>query len=171
MNHRSDAVAAFVTAAREWSALIRGSIVLERPGPAWTASLLGSLARLFAAAQALPEAEDAPDVPPGTRMGHEEWRRAYDALARLLGPSAAYWHDLDPRGEAPPDRPRVCGDLADDLADIYRNVDSGLRAYDLGGGYREAALFEWRLQRDVHWGAHATWALRVLHLAVADAAP
>jgi hypothetical protein len=55
----------------------------------------------------------------------------------------------------------VVGSLSDDLADIYRDVVTGLRAYDRGD--RAGAVWEWRFNLHAHWGAHATGAMRALH--------
>ena len=59
-------------------------------------------------------------------------------------------------GEAP-----VTGSLSDDLEDIYRDVVTGLRAYQRGD--RAGAVWEWSFNLHAHWGAHATGAMRALH--------
>jgi hypothetical protein len=86
-----------------------------------------------------------------------EWRRAYAAAGRL--PVDYYGEVFEPL-VVPPEVP-VVGSVSDDLADIYRDVVTGLRAYERGD--RAGAVWEWRFGLTSHWGAHATGAIRVLH--------
>jgi hypothetical protein len=60
----------------------------------------------------------------------------------------------------PPEAP-VVGDLADDLVDIYADVALGLSLYDAGSA--EDALWHWGFNFQIHWGAHASSAIRALH--------
>ena len=55
----------------------------------------------------------------------------------------------------------VVGDLADDIADIYGDIERGLKLLDVG--YKEHAVWEWVFRMQAHWGEHATSAIRVLH--------
>lgn len=98
------------------------------------------------------------DRPSVERVGDEEWRKAYDATRRL--PIDYYSEVFDPTEVPAEDRP-VIGSVADDLADIYRDVVTGLRAYEKGD--RVGAIWEWSFHLQVHWGAHATGAIRALH--------
>jgi hypothetical protein len=56
--------------------------------------------------------------------------------------------------------------LADDLADIHRDLTHGLRALADGAAH-EDVVWEWRFGFYSHWGRHATEALRVLHARLA----
>lgn len=60
----------------------------------------------------------------------------------------------------PPEEPCL-GDLSDDIRDIYFDLVVGLRAYD-DGRHREA-LDHWVFHFHIHWGEHATSALRALY--------
>ncbi len=60
----------------------------------------------------------------------------------------------------PPEEP-VVGNLADDLSDIFNDVDRGLLAFE--AGRREEAVWEWGFYLAHHWGDHATSAIRALH--------
>jgi len=60
----------------------------------------------------------------------------------------------------PPDEP-VVGDLADDLVDIYRDVAAGLALYD--AGRIDDAIWQWGFNFQIHWGKHASSAIRALH--------
>jgi hypothetical protein len=55
----------------------------------------------------------------------------------------------------------VVGDLADDLVDIYRHVSRGLNLYD--AGCIDDAIWEWGFNFQLHWGEHASSAIRALH--------
>jgi hypothetical protein len=60
----------------------------------------------------------------------------------------------------PQDEP-VMGDLADDLVDIYRDLATGLHLHHMGR--IDDALWEWGFNFQVHWGEHASSAIRALH--------
>jgi hypothetical protein len=53
------------------------------------------------------------------------------------------------------------GSLYDDVADIYRDVSTGLVAWRDNDSDR--ASWEWRFSFYAHWGKHATGAMRALH--------
>jgi len=55
----------------------------------------------------------------------------------------------------------VIGDLADDIADIYGDIEYGLSLVD--AGFTEHAVWEWVFRMQTHWGEHATSAIRALH--------
>jgi hypothetical protein len=55
----------------------------------------------------------------------------------------------------------IVGDLADDIADIYKDIRRGLDLLD--AGYMEHAVWEWIFHLQHHWGEHATSAIRALH--------
>lgn len=60
----------------------------------------------------------------------------------------------------------VTGNVADDLADIYRDIKDGLWLYD--NGHRVEAVWEWKQTFNTHWGRHAVSALHALHCYIAD---
>lgn len=60
----------------------------------------------------------------------------------------------------PPEEP-VTGSISDDIIDIYRHVMTGLLAYRQG--LLAEARFEWAFNFAIHWGEHATGAIRALH--------
>lgn len=91
------------------------------------------------------------------RIGDADCRRASQVSRRL--PFDYYIEVFDPTmiaAEAP-----VAGSVSDDLVDIYRDVGTGLRAYNRGD--RAGAIWEWSFNLHSHWGAHATGAIRALH--------
>lgn len=71
------------------------------------------------------------------------------------------WDPLEVPGAEP-----VTGDIADDLMDIYIDLKQGL----IYAGQQRIgeAVFYWGFTYGVHWGRHATSALRVLHCHLVD---
>jgi hypothetical protein len=96
------------------------------------------------------------------RLGDGERQRAYRASQRI--PLDLYGEVFNPT-LVPPEEP-VIGSIADDLADIYREIAAGLRAYEQGN--HAAAAWEWTFGLHSHWGAHATSAIRALHWWLAE---
>lgn len=112
-----------------------------------------------------PLGADELDAEEVERSDDAEWRRAYEASSRL--PLDYYGEVFDPT-IVPAEEP-VLGSLSDDLADIHRDVMTGLRAYQRGD--RAGALWEWSFGLQIHWGAHATGAMRALHWWLVNNAP
>lgn len=112
------------------------------------------LADIHAALLRLPEGfdESAPD-PEGVSS---EERRAI--ILRLKGlPFNHYREILDPFT----DKEAVMGSLADDLADIYCDIQDGFEI--LKAGHPVGAAWQWRNQFQWHWGEHLTGAQRAIH--------
>ena len=65
---------------------------------------------------------------------------------------------FDPYAE--PIDSELVGDVIDDLGDIYRDLQRGLEHWR--NGRVAEALWEWRFNFQIHWGEHATSALRAL---------
>lgn len=68
----------------------------------------------------------------------------------------------------PHDEP-VVGDLSDDLHDIYIDVAKGLRLHEMG--HIDDALWQWGFNFQIHWGKHASSAIRALHCYLAQEDP
>jgi hypothetical protein len=71
-----------------------------------------------------------------------------------------YYGEVFDTTRVPPEEPTV-GDLADDLLDIYTDVKAGLLYFERG--HAQQAVFQWKFTWGVHWGRHATSALRAMH--------
>ncbi len=91
-------------------------------------------------------------------MGRDEWQRLYARLGSL--PFGYYGVVFDPH-TIPPEEP-VIGDLADDLADIYRDLKDGMNLWT--AGHHVEAVCHWRQHFGFHWGRHAADAIRALHV-------
>lgn len=166
MNLRAhpDAIA-FKSAAQQYCALFHAD---PAEVDLWVESVLAALAQVYAAAHRLPDvglSEDAPDIPESLDVTREEWGSVFGIVSRALGQQDVYWTYFDP--SEPPDstQPPVFQSLADDLADIYRDLQPGVRAWETGDDrYLEEILFNWKTPNfGSHWGCHAVSAMRALH--------
>jgi hypothetical protein len=94
---------------------------------------------------------DAPSIP------QEDWQRVYDHVLAL--PVNSYWDVFDPVDVQ--NHEVVWSSLADDLADIWRDLREGLSL--LEQGHVAEAVWEWRNGFDTHWGHHLLSAQRAIH--------
>ncbi len=151
---------AFAAAVVAYCGLI--DTVSEIPVATLPGALLRGLARLYASAVGLPPSDDLPAADDVT--GASIWANRYEgdryaALAARLGSVRRYREFFDPwdfGGDA-----EVGGDLAEDVWDVYKDVREGLEHWQ--AGRRVAAVWTWRFTFEIHWGEHATGALRALH--------
>lgn len=153
MKERLEEFAAEVVSFERW--LLEGTDT----GAECARSALVHLVNLYRAGLRLPaewssDLEDDHDVAP---MSDEQWERGRRALSRL--PFDAYSQIFNPT-VVPADEP-VVGSLCDDLGDVYRELGTGLRAYENDDS--SGARWEWSFGFHSHWGAHATSAIRALH--------
>jgi hypothetical protein len=112
------------------------------------------LARLYAAALELPEGIG--EEVQGEPMSLEEWQVVHQRFASL--PVRRYSAPFQPLNET--DSASIA-DVAEDLADIYRDIKRGLAQYERGA--HAAAAWEWSLHFHAHWGRNALAALSALH--------
>jgi hypothetical protein len=119
------------------------------------------LSRLYSEALLLPAGECGGDIS-GQRISQEEWMRRYRRFASM--PFQYYWDYIQPTDLD--DKSPTMGDVADDLADIYRDVADALSLYD--AGHMVEALWEFRDSFRTHWGRHAVGAINAIHRHVAD---
>ena len=132
--------------------------------PMDTKTALHRIIALYAEALRLPTpfSDDLSDDDENYRIGSDEHGHIYERASSL--PFKHYGEVFDPI-EVPPEEP-VIGDIADDIADIYRDVSSGLNFYD--NGLMADARWEWGFNFQNHWGEHATGAIRALHCYLAQ---
>jgi hypothetical protein len=141
-----------------------------RPADAnhWEEATLAGLAGLYASGHALPDLglpDDAADVPDTYDVSDDEWKRVFGLVYQILGDQTGYWVYFDPSEPTGTSQEPIFGDLGDDLADIYRDVKPGLRAWEGGNdAYLPAIVFDWKFPLfGSHWGVHAVSAMRALH--------
>lgn len=85
--------------------------------------------------------------------------RLHKALTQKLGDWSTYRLVFDPTKDAD----AIYGSLADDLADIYRELKEGLSSLGNEGGDFREITWHWRFSYYSHWGWHAVHALTATH--------
>jgi hypothetical protein len=134
----------------------------------WVEQMTSAVAHLYAFGHDLPDVDlpdDAPDVPDSLDVNDDERKRIYRFVGDLLGSQRGYWSYFDPTEPLDSSQDISFGDLADDLADIYRDIKPGLRAWaSANDAYLPSIVFDWKFPLfSSHWGVHAVSALRALH--------
>src|SRR5579862_327014 len=102
---------------------------------------------------------------PRTRLTDEQWQQLYSLLKEKLGDWDLYFLNVTPTT----DKEAVCGSLADDMADIYRDVKEGLVLKEMHLAQPEDVIWNWRLLYCSHWGKHAIDALLTIHFRLQQA--
>ncbi len=153
-----DSITHFATVARSfcaWAEAQPGAVEAEAK---MALRLLADLSSAIMATPSLGRCE----VVEGERISNKEWKDIYRRFGSL--PFNYYSTFFNPTKVNEDES--VVGDLADDLADMYRDIKDGLRLYD--HGHIAEAVWSWRNSFQTHWGRHATNALYVLHTWWAD---
>lgn len=120
------------------------------------------LVRLYDAASALPWVDLQSDQDYDDTLAAITFQATPSSIAERLGEARYYWHVFAPidDGEHTP----VCGDLLDDLGDIYKDVRSALLVFHLGQpDCQENALWQFKFDFDAHWDRHCVNALSAIH--------
>jgi uncharacterized protein DUF5063 len=166
MSLRSDpGVNAFRIAATRYCELFESQPIDHEQ---WLREALFALSQLYATAHALPDVsieDNALDVPDEMRMNHTEWSMLFQRIQEILGHQDFYWAYFDPTEPRDTKDEATCGSLADDLADIYRDVKPGLLVWETQNDeYLASVVFDWKQPNfESHWGVHAVSAMRALH--------
>jgi len=95
----------------------------------------------------------------GARLSEAQWGQLYAFLKEKLGDWDPYWQVFDPTK----DSEAIHGSLADDIADIYRDLKEGITLSEARQALPEDNIWEWRLGFYSHWGKHAIDALLTIH--------
>ncbi len=93
------------------------------------------------------------------RLSDAQWGQLYEFLKVKLGDFNLYWEVWDPTK----DNEAIHGSLADDFADIYRDLKEGLNLSEAHQSLPEDNIWHWRFGYYSHWGKHAIDALRTIH--------
>jgi hypothetical protein len=117
------------------------------------------LAELHLAAVELPDLGIGKNLD-AVSMSHDEWSRFYEKFDRL--PITNYSDVFKPLKEEEP----VTNSLADDLADIYRDLKAGLSLFE--ANHPIDAAWNWRFGFQTHWGQHLVGAQRPIHEYLAE---
>jgi hypothetical protein len=117
------------------------------------------LAELHLAAADLPDPGIGKNID-AVSISHDEWSRLFEKFGRL--PVNSYFDVFNPLQEEEP----VINSLADDLADIYRDLKAGLLLFE--ADHPIDAAWEWRFGFQTHWGQHLVGAQRPIHEYLSD---
>jgi hypothetical protein len=121
----------------------------------WLADLYKVLPRLHSAVMALNA--EAHDTTLGPGVNLDERFELYTRLRQALGERDRYWLEFDES----PDKVHMSGSLADDLADIYFDLQYGLDLLDEAWPQRATQVWQSTYRR--HWGQHLVDAERHLY--------
>jgi hypothetical protein len=97
-------------------------------------------------------------------LSHAQWSELYQSLKIKLGDANLYWEVWDPTKESE----AIHGSLADDFADIYRDLKVELNLSDADQAAAEDNIWHWRFGYHSHWGQHAIDALRTIYFLLED---
>jgi Domain of unknown function (DUF5063) len=98
-------------------------------------------------------------------LSEQEWGKLYNFLKEKLGDWDLYHQVFDPTE----DSEAIFGTLADDIADIYRDLKHGLVFRETHQSLPdEDAIWTWHLLFYSHWGDHAMHALLAIHYRLQD---
>jgi Domain of unknown function (DUF5063) len=149
--------AEFRRIAEEYCSLVEGARATDPDE--FLDRLLKTLPALYAAGRRLPGMAPASDKDLPDRPTDDEWKAVYEGLGEAL--PADYYRSVEPFPIESDDEPSL-GSLADDLADIWRDIREGLLALEAGSPEADV-VFHWRFLLSPHWGRHAADALAALH--------
>jgi hypothetical protein len=153
MDSLSEKLAEMTDTAEAYCGLIKNNNQSVNGG--WLGELYALLPRLHSAVTGLTtlEGDDAPvpEVDLDTRF------ELYSRLRQQLGERDSYWLEFD----ASPEQMHMSGSLADDLTDIYFDLQHGLELLDEAWPQRAARL--WQSTYRIHWGQHLVDAERHLY--------
>jgi hypothetical protein len=113
------------------------------------------------------EGDKQPAFQANVKQSVQEWGQLYNLLKEKLGDWDRYWQVFDPTE----DDEAIFGTLADDIADIYRDLKEGLVLIESREAPPEDIIWSWRLLFYSHWGKHAIDALLAVHFRLQNAAP
>ena len=158
----------FFRAAQKYCSLVESPKADKLDKEIWLENVLAALAQLYATAHTLPkmESQETGQIPGDLfHVGTDEWRSIYQSVAKTLGEARAYWCYFDPNQPPSSKDEPVLEDLADDLADIYRDVKPALHAWETNEDkYIPEMIVACGDTLFVsHWGRHAVNAIRALH--------
>lgn len=111
------------------------------------------------------EGSGQPAFRANVRPSVQEWGQLYNLLKEKLGDWDRYWQVFDPTE----DDEAIFGTLADDIADIYRDLKEGLVLIEAHEAPPEDIIWNWRLLFYSHWGKHAMDALLAVHFRLQNA--
>ena len=152
MTTLTETLSEMVGVAEHYCKLIEG---LADESDQWLASLYQLMPRLHSAVTLL-NAYDTGDLQV-SGVDLDERFELYSRLRKRLGERDSYWLEFD----ATPEEMHMSGSLADDLTDIYFDLQHGLQLMAQAWPHRAAQA--WQSSYRLHWGQHLVDAERHLY--------
>jgi len=121
----------------------------------WLESLYQLMPQLHSAVTSLNAYDNGELQVPGVDL--DERFELYSRLRKRLGERDSYWLEFD----ALPEEMHMSGSLADDLTDIYFDLQHGLEL--MGEAWPHRAAADWQSSYRLHWGQHLVDAERHLY--------
>ncbi|HEY2860460.1 MAG TPA: DUF5063 domain-containing protein [Terracidiphilus sp.] len=145
----------FADTAKQYATAIDN--VAEQERSAFLVEIYRLLPKLIDLAISLPDTEPTDEEPPAREIDQQDgWHRLFARLGERMGERDGYAVVFDPVS----DTEIVRGSLADDLADIYRDLTGPLNALSMSSANK---IWHWRFSFQTHWGNHAVDALKTIH--------
>lgn len=120
------------------------------------------LLHLYTVALAMPWVDLQSNEDFEEKLSVDAFQKVLQGVAEQLGEVRYYWHVLDPVNDF--DAAPVCGDVLDDLCDIYKDLKYSLMIFGLGKqACEENALWQLKSDFDAHWSRHCINALSAIH--------
>lgn len=150
---------AFLQVAKDYCSFIEA---FDSESPEQFLTLLREhLAHLYQSGLQLPEINLQNDQDFEDPLNDKELLNTLSFIGDRL-PAQYYWHVFDPSDESNTDA--VCGDLMDDLGDIYRDIKRLLLLFETDSLVaKENAAWELHFSFKTHWGDHCINALYAIH--------
>ncbi|MGE5479640.1 MAG: DUF5063 domain-containing protein [Chloroflexota bacterium] len=102
------------------------------------------------------------DVDFDENIDDQEFKNVLKSIGDRLQDARYYWHVFDPTNVE--DNELVCGDLLDDLGDIYKDLKYSIMIFNLDKpDCQESALWQFKFDFDEHWNDHCINALTAIH--------
>ena len=97
-----------------------------------------------------------------------EFKTVLLSISNKLSDKTLYWIVFDPTNEG--DTEPVCGDLTDDLGDIYKDLKNALLLFEKQQPAEiENAVWSFKSSFDIHWSTHCINAIYALHYFIQNA--
>ena len=153
----------FLVTARQFCSFIEST---TKSGEGFMAESQHLLLHLYQLASNLPWTSLEHDEKFDDQLPKEEFEKILVSLSNKIGNERFYWDVFNPTLQEEKTEAN-CGDLVDDLGDIYRDIKYGLMIFDLGTmASCESAVWDFKFGLENHWGRHAVCAIKAMHFLV-----
>lgn len=120
------------------------------------------LLQLYVTALAMPWIDLQSNEEFEEKLSADAFQAVLHGVAEQLNEARYYWHVFNPVNDL--DTVPVCGDLLDDVGDIYKDLKYSLMIFSLGkDGCEENALWQLKYDFNAHWSRHCVSALSAIH--------